>query len=323
MPLDWALAPGNTKSLRFDLGESFRVCSGPRSPQSVPHTAVIHEVRLDVFDGPIELLIYLLRKDELDISEVPIAQLTDQYLAYVRDLLRSDQDQRGTLSLEKASEFILMAIVLVRMKVRSLLPRVAPDQTELGSQVSLDDIVAEFERYQQAARLLHEREEQQRWRYPRPTAGGSHHDTGRAWPSSLGEAAGPFSEGHLAEADQSALVLASALQNLLARLAPEPQLVLERLELRIEERLKALRELLSRQKSIDLLSYLEMLDSLQEIIISFLAALELVRLGEARADQDPETGYVTLHWRETPLSTGYPNPPIPSTKSTVDHAPIS
>ena len=100
---------------------------------------MIHRVQLDTFEGPIELLLYLVREQELNIEEIPIARVTDQYLSYIQSPPR--------LSIENATEFLLMAVVLIRLKMRSLLPRPQTEDLETGALVSMDEIVAEFQRY--------------------------------------------------------------------------------------------------------------------------------------------------------------------------------
>ncbi|MEO0069846.1 MAG: segregation/condensation protein A, partial [candidate division WOR-3 bacterium] len=71
-------------------------------------------IQLAMFEGPIELLLYLIRKQEIDIFDIPIAQLTDDYLSFIRSARMID--------LDFISDFLVMAAVLLRIKVRALLP---------------------------------------------------------------------------------------------------------------------------------------------------------------------------------------------------------
>jgi segregation and condensation protein A len=84
------------------------------SPETRPPTSV-SDVRLDLFEGPVELLLYLVRKNELDVADVPVGRLTDDFLGAVR--------QAQELDMESASDFLIMAAVLLRLKTRALLPR--------------------------------------------------------------------------------------------------------------------------------------------------------------------------------------------------------
>ena len=223
---------------------------------------MIHRVELEVFEGPIELLLYLVRGEkELDIAEIPVARITYQYLSYIQSLAH--------LNLENAAEFLLMAVVLIRMKMRSLLPRPRTENLDTGSAISMDDIVAEFRRYQQAAQLLSGLEEHRRNLFPR--AGASRVEL---------------------DASGDVLLLTNAFQTVVSRLSPNDDFVVERVQLRIEERLVKLRALLAEQRVIDFIEYLSTMTTISEVIITFLAALELARLGELRVSQDEATGAI-------------------------------
>ena len=77
--------------------------------------AALYEVKLDVFEGPMDLLLYLIRKDELDIYDIPIAHITTRYLGFLQHIHQLD--------IEQASDFILMAATLMRIKSQMMLPR--------------------------------------------------------------------------------------------------------------------------------------------------------------------------------------------------------
>ena len=81
-----------------------------------------YQVDLSVFHGPLDLLLYLIKKEEVDIYDIPIAKITKQYLRYV--------EMMTSLDLEIAGEFILMAATLIRIKTRLLLPRDAENEDE-------------------------------------------------------------------------------------------------------------------------------------------------------------------------------------------------
>lgn len=77
--------------------------------------SILYEVKLEVFEGPMDLLLYLIRKDELDIYDIPIAHITTQYLGFLQQIHQLD--------IEQASDFILMAATLMRVKSQMMLPR--------------------------------------------------------------------------------------------------------------------------------------------------------------------------------------------------------
>ena len=77
--------------------------------------STLYEIKLDIFEGPMDLLLYLIRKDELDIYDIPIAHITTQYLGFLQQI--------HSLNIEQASDFILMAATLMRIKSQIMLPR--------------------------------------------------------------------------------------------------------------------------------------------------------------------------------------------------------
>ncbi len=108
-----------------------------------------YRVDLAVFHGPLDLLLYLIRKEEVDIYDIPIARITRQYLKYV--------EMMQTLNLEVAGEFILMAATLIRIKTRLLLPRDEEDGEEGDPREELIMALIEYKKYKEAGDILHEK----------------------------------------------------------------------------------------------------------------------------------------------------------------------
>src|SRR6188474_454679 len=105
------------------------------------------KVLLDAFEGPLDFLLYLIRKQNLDILDIPIADVTRQYMEYI-DLMQD-------LSLELAAEYLVMAAILAEIKSRMLLPRVVDaDNNEDDPRAELVRRLQEYERYKQAAENL-------------------------------------------------------------------------------------------------------------------------------------------------------------------------
>ncbi|MBW2056018.1 MAG: segregation/condensation protein A [Deltaproteobacteria bacterium] len=108
-----------------------------------------YRVKLDIFEGPLDLLLYLIRKNEVDIYDIPIAEITEQYLGMLK-MMR-------TLNLDVAGEFLVMAATLAQIKSKMLLPA-APDQGEEEEEEDprreLVDRLLEYERFKNAARQL-------------------------------------------------------------------------------------------------------------------------------------------------------------------------
>jgi len=116
-----------------------------------------YTVRLEVFEGPLDLLLHLIRREEMNIYDIPIARITEQYLEIIRDL--------SALDIDRASEFLVMAATLLGIKSRMLLPK--PPKVE-AEEVSLDEgedpreelvrqLVA-YSQYKEAAQSLREKE---------------------------------------------------------------------------------------------------------------------------------------------------------------------
>lgn len=120
-----------------------------------------YRVQLDVFSGPLDLLLYLVRRDEVDIHDIPLARVADQYLAYVRLLESLDPDAAG--------EFLVLAATLLEMKSRALLPTPpieAEDEIE-DSRSTLVRQLLEYKRFKDAARALGSAADDRQKRYVR------------------------------------------------------------------------------------------------------------------------------------------------------------
>ena len=110
-----------------------------------------YRIKLEVFEGPLDLLLYLIKRDELNIYDIPIAQITDQYLGYL--------DMMQLLDLDVVGDFLVMAATLMQIKSKMLLP---PDPTEEEQEPEdpRDELVRrllEYKKFKEAAETLHEK----------------------------------------------------------------------------------------------------------------------------------------------------------------------
>lgn len=125
-----------------------------------------YRVNLDIFAGPLDLLLYLVRKEEVDIYDIPLAKITEQYLGYVDILKQFDVDLAG--------DFLVMAATLIEIKSAMLLPRAEPEEMtaeEAGDpRAELIRQLLEYKKFKDAANLLDTAAEQQKERYGRPTS---------------------------------------------------------------------------------------------------------------------------------------------------------
>lgn len=223
-----------------------------------------YEVRLELFEGPVELLLYLVRRSELDVLDIPIGRLCDDFLEFVR--------AAGNLNLEAAADFLVMAGVLLRLKMRRLLPSPKPEDLETPT-VTLEQILDEFRKYQEVARLLSTREEQQRLVFPRP---------------------GVLPPAPLAGNEDLSL-LTAAFRRLLSRFRLERLDEIPPRKLRFEDKLNELRRLVRTSGKVEFDAVVTG-STITELIMTFIALLELVRLGEIRVRQECQCGTITLEF---------------------------
>jgi len=125
-----------------------------------------YRVNLDIFAGPMDLLLYLVRKEEVDIYDISIAKITDQYIHYI-EMLKS-------LDIDLAGDFLVMAATLMQIKSAMLLPKAEPDSDLIGEddladpRAELIRQLLEYKRFKDAANLLNAAADEQKERFPRP-----------------------------------------------------------------------------------------------------------------------------------------------------------
>jgi segregation and condensation protein A len=144
-----------------------------KSSQLEPGMVVEYRVQLDVFDGPLDLLLYLLKRDELDIYDIPIARITDSYMQYVA--LLKEMSPAG-LDINVAGDFLVMAATLMEIKSATLLPK-APVINESGEPTAAQELadprfelvqkLLEYKKFKDAAADLEKRQHEQQARFPR------------------------------------------------------------------------------------------------------------------------------------------------------------
>lgn len=228
-----------------------------------------YTVRLSAFEGPLDLLLHLVRSNELDIYHLPIAEITDQYVAYI--------NMFEELSLDVAGEYLLMAASLMYMKSRLLLPRDDDEPEEEDEEVA--DLVrqlAEYQRYREAADVLRDRLLLDR-------------DVYRRQPTPPD---GEAEETPLRRVDQAALF--EALRRVLARAAARRPHTVSREEYSVAD---TVRTMVLRLKGAGRLEFQELFpdDSPRGLIIAtFLGLLEMIKNGVIAAEQEERFGQIWL-----------------------------
>ena len=118
-----------------------------------------YPVKLEIFEGPLDLLLFLIKKNEIDIYDIPISLITQQYLEYL-EMMRD-------LDLELAGEFVLMAATLIRIKAQMLLPKTDEEETEEDPRAQLVSALLEYKKYKELSGMLKDKEKERSEFFPR------------------------------------------------------------------------------------------------------------------------------------------------------------
>jgi segregation and condensation protein A len=230
-------------------------------------------VKLDVFEGPLDLLLHLIKKNEVQITDIPIATITDQYLAVLEEL--------PELNLDGAGEYLVMAATLMYIKSRLLLPADPDDEAEAEAdpRAELVQQLQEYQRYREAAADLGGRRILERDVFAAP---------GQAEPA---DGAG---DDRPRVRDASLADLLDALREVLARLKPPPAHTILTPGLSVAQ---CVERILSRFVLGSRVEFAEVFSpdaDRREVIVTFLALLELIRLKVVRAVQHDRFGPIQL-----------------------------
>jgi segregation and condensation protein A len=245
-----------------------------------------YPVKLDGFEGPLDLLIHLIKRNEVNIYEIPIALITDQYLQYLA-LMQE-------LNLDVAGEFLVMAATLIHIKSRMLIPRPTPEvegeEEEEDPRQALVRRLLEHQRFKAAAELLHERQTLRAAQFHRPDA-------------AVADVAG---EGVEPELEVDLFTLLSAFRGVLERAKARPKVVLPPEQMSIEQRIEQLLERLSETEAVGFEELFADADSRPALIVTFLALLEMIRLKLIRAFQSGSFGPIRVYKRARPQDAPHP-----------------
>ena len=230
-----------------------------------------YRVRIDLFEGPLDLLLHLIKKNEVDVVNIPVATITEQYLAYL-DVLRE-------LNLDIAGEYLVMAATLALVKSRMMLPSPAGDDDEEAD--PREDLVRqllEYQRYREAAQHLGEA----------PLLG---LDVFTRESSADGVEA--VDEGRVS-VRATMWELLEAFQRVLKRSQPEPvhEVSLEPVSLR--DCVQRVLRVLGVARSVTFDSLFDERSTRVQIIVTFLALLELMKIGAVAAVQEEQCGTIAI-----------------------------
>ena len=243
-----------------------------------------YPVHLENFDGPLDLLLHLIKKHELNIYDIPIALITAQYLEYL-NLMEE-------LNLDVAGEFLVMAATLIHIKSRMLLPRPDPAQEDPDEdpREALVRRLLEHQKFKAAAELLHERETLRSAQWTRPDG-------------PIAEIAGEPPEPEI-EVDLFSLI--TAFRAVVERSKARPKIYLPAEQIPIEDRIEQLLERLSETEACGFEDLFEDVQTRAGLVVTFLALLEMIRLKLIRVFQTGVVGPIRVYKRARPADAPRP-----------------
>ena len=237
---------------------------------AAPSAPDVFEIRLPLFEGPLDLLLHLLEKEELDITAVSLVQVTDQYLSHLHSV--------EAINMDALADFIAVGAKLLLLKSRALLPRepgaAEEDEEDVGEELAR--LLIEYQRFKEAASGLREREDQGLRSYPRLVP-----------PPEV-----PLSLG----LDRVTLrKLTHIFRDALARLpAEEEGSTIHRQEVSIQEKVEEILAGLAQRGHLSFRRLVSACRSRLEVVVSFLAVLELIKAQRIVAEQERLFGDIRL-----------------------------
>lgn len=235
-----------------------------------------YRIKLQIFDGPFDLLLYLIKVNEMDIYDIPIAEITKQYLDYIQ-LMQE-------LNLDIAGEFLVMAATLIRLKCQQLLP--AGEETdkeeEINGILSRNELIQqllEYRRVKEMAEELKERQAQFSQVFYR---------------TELPMTPPVESEKEISQIQLDLQTLFYAFSRVLPYVEHKAVAFINPETFTVEEKIETLRDLLKLHKEITFMEIVKTCTSRQELVVTFLALMELCRQREIKVSQPDLFGEIHI-----------------------------
>jgi len=216
-----------------------------------------YKIKLELFEGPLDLLLYLVKKDHLNICDIPVAQITDQYLQYM-ELMR-------LLDLNIAGEFLVMASTLIHIKSKMLLPPEPKENEQEEEEDPRSELIRkllEYQKFKEAAGLLRQKELSRQNIFTR------------------NQSPAPVNSGEEVFFEASLFDLLSAFSKALKDIPRELFYEVIKDEFTVEEKIHDLLHILLNESSLRLSYLFAKVKNQVEMVVTFLAVLELIRLKE-------------------------------------------
>ena len=244
------------------------------------------EVKLQVFEGPLDLLMHLIEKNKIDIYDSPIVTITEQYMEYINAMQRDD--------MEVTSEFLVMAATLIDIKCKMLLPKeVNEDGEEEDPRAELVEKLLEYKMYKFMADELKDRQQEADMQWFRS----------RNIPKEVREYEAPIDFSELI-GDATLSKLNSIFQELLKRQEDKVDPIrsrfgnIEKEEIDMDAKTLYIKAYIREHERFSFRQLLEKQHSKTEIIVTFLVMLEEMKLGEIEIEQDETFGDIIIRSRK-------------------------
>ena len=226
------------------------------------------KLALGAFSGPLDLLLFLIKQEQANIFDIPIARITDEYLKYIRRM--------KNLDISLAADFLVMAATLIEIKSKMLLPREisgeAEDEIEDPRQELIDRLL-EHQKFKNAAEMLYERVTVEQAVFHR----------GRI-----------ESDEKNLETNASVFDLLTVFQKILSRHVEEVQMEIHREEVSLADMLANLRKRIFAVRELNLLEFFAEIQTRRELVTAFIAVLEIVRTESVELTQSRTFGEIIL-----------------------------
>jgi segregation and condensation protein A len=235
---------------------------------------MLYEVNLELFKGPLDLLLYLVRKEEISIRDIQVSKITDQYLAYLEVM--------KDLDLDIAGEFLVMAAVLMRLKARELLPQSEreklEDDPDFIDREKLIKQIEEYERFKKVAEALREREEENFGVFY------------RARPETLDQAPEDF----LAQKNVEIYDLILAFKDLMENAKKTPMYYMAADNVTIDDRIEHVMSIIGECRQSPFTDLFKDDPRKIVLVVTFMAILELIKMGHISFKQDAFLGEILI-----------------------------
>jgi len=215
-----------------------------------------YDVHLDTFEGPLDLLLHLVRKTDLEIQEIQVSEITTEYLSYL--------DTMQNLDLDTAGDFLVMASTLMQIKAKMLHPDNEKDKEDADTELDkIKERLLEYQKYKEVSKLLSNKEQEYSQTYYRPE---------------------PVIPDHEYEIDATIYDLVKSFQNALKTLPEEVREIMYK-EIPIETKIREILDILEGKQYLTFSEIAKIQTSRSAMVVCFMAVLELVKNKQVVAKQ--------------------------------------